>query len=140
MSQLPYALPSTLGGLLILVVALVILWVIVSIPVYLAGKLITEGKGEFGDAMVATLGGSIVYIVVLFGGTLALSFIVPVSAAVVLSFILALVCWVAVYSSAFNTSWLGGAAIALVGWAVLVVLDILLISLFGVAIPKFYPF
>ena len=135
-----YSFPSTLAGLLVLVVALVILWIVVSIPVYIAGKLVTAGKGEFGDAMVATLGGAIVYVVILFAGTFALSFILPVSAAAVLSLILALVAWVAVYSSAFNTGWWGGAAIAIVGWAVLVVLDIVLISLFGVAIPKFYPF
>ncbi len=135
-----YALPVTLSGLLVLAIALLVLWIIVSVPVYVAGKLITTGKGEFGDAMVATLGGAIVYVIVLFGGTLLLSFVISANAALVLSFVLALIAWVAVYANAFNTSWLGGAAIAIVGWAVLVVIDLLLISLFGVTIPKFYPF
>jgi hypothetical protein len=135
-----FIVPSTLSGVLILAVALIILWVIVSFPVYIAGKLITDGKGEYGDAMVATLGGGIVYIVILFGGTLLLSYIIAPDLALAISFVLALVAWVAVYSDSFDTSWLGGAAIALVGWAVLVVVDIVLISLFGVAIPKFYPF
>lgn len=135
-----YTLPDTVTGLLILAVALVILWIVVSFPVYLAGKLVTSGKGEFGDAMVATLGGGIVYIVVLFAGTFLLSYIVATNVALVLAFVLALIAWVAVYADSFDTSWLGGVAIAVVGWAVLVVMDIVLISVFGVAIPKFYPF
>jgi hypothetical protein len=135
-----YALPTTLPGLLILVAALVILWIIISLPVYAAGKLVTEGKGGLGDAMVATLGGAFAYIIVFYVGTFLLAFIIPFTAAVVLSFVLALIVWVAVYSSAFDTSWLGGLAIAIVGWAVLVVVDYFLITYFGVAIPKFYPF
>jgi hypothetical protein len=45
-----------------------------------------------------------------------------------------------VYSAAFDTGFFEGVAIALVGWGVLVLLDFFLISAFGVAIPKFYPF
>lgn len=107
---------------------------------YVAGKLITDGNSDFGDAMGATLGSAIAYILVLRGGTFLLSFLVAPAFAVVVSFLLALAIWVAVYSAAFDTSWLGGLAIAIVGWAVLVVIDMVLVSLFGVGIPKFYPF
>ena len=93
-----FIIPSTLTGVLILAVALIILWVIVSFPVYIAGKLITDGKGEYGDAMVATLGGGIVYIIILFGGTFLLTYIIAPDLALAISFILALVAWVAVYS------------------------------------------
>lgn len=140
MTTLSYTLPGSLPDLLIVVAALVILWIIISIPVYVAGKLVTEGKGGFGDAMLATLGGAISYVVVLYVGTFLLAFIVPFTAAAVLSFVLALIVWVAIYASAFDTSWLGGLAIAIIGWAVLVVLDFVLVSYTGVAIPKFYPF
>ena len=135
-----YVLPGTLTGLLVLVVALVILWVIVSLPVYVAGKLVTAGKAGFGDAMSATLGGTIGYFLVLWGGTFFLSFIMSPATAAILSFILALIVWVAIYGASFNTSWLGGLGIAIVGWAVLIILDLVLINIFGVAIPKFYPF
>ncbi len=135
-----FAVPDTLVGIIVLIVALVILWAVVSIPVYVAGKLITDGKSDFGDAMSATLGGAIAYVLVLWGGTFLLSFLVTPVLAVVISFVLALAIWVAVYSSAFDTSWLGGLAIAIVGWAVLVVIDLVLVSVFGVGIPKFYPF
>jgi hypothetical protein len=135
-----YVIPATVGGLLVLAIALIILWIVVSIPVYVGGKLVTEGRGGFGDAMAATLGGAIVYILVLYGGTFFLSAIISPDTALVLSFVLALVAWVAVYAAAFDTSWLRGAGIAIVSWAVLVVVDFVLINAFGVAIPKFYPF
>ena len=48
-----YVMPDTISGLLVLVAGLVVLWIIVSIPVYVAGKLITVGRGGFGDAMAA---------------------------------------------------------------------------------------
>jgi hypothetical protein len=137
---LGYAVPSTVGGLLVLAVALVILWIVISVPVYVAGKLVTAGRGGFGDAMAATLGGAIVYIVILYAGTFALGTILSFNTALVLSFLVALIAWVAVYAAAFDTSWLRGAGIAILSWAVLVVLDFLLINAFGVAIPKFYPF
>lgn len=53
----------TLVDLLLIVVGLIILWVIVSIPVYIAGKIVTSGEATLGDAMVATLFGPIVYAV-----------------------------------------------------------------------------
>ncbi|MGA2664733.1 MAG: hypothetical protein ABSF83_07300 [Nitrososphaerales archaeon] len=133
-------MPDTAVGLLVLAVALIVLWIVVSIPVYVAGKLVTVGKGGFGDAMGATLGGALAYVLVLYGGTLLLSLVISPAFALGLSFILALVVWVAVYAAAFETSWLGGAAVALVGWAILVALDFFLINAFGVSIPKFYPF
>jgi hypothetical protein len=137
---LAYAVPDTLAGLLVLAAALIILWMVISIPVYVAGKLVTVGRGGFGDAMAATLGGAFAYILVLYGGTILLSLVISPALALGLSFLLALFVWVAVYSAAFDTGFLEGAAIALVGWAVLVLLDFFLISAFGVAIPKFYPF
>jgi hypothetical protein len=134
-----FAIPSTLPALLILLVGLVIVWIIVSIPVYIAGELITEGKAAFGDAMGATLGGAILYLIVLFGG---IYFLTPLlgASAVALSFLLALLGWLAVYRASFNTGWLGAIGIVILAWTVLFVLDVVLTSLFGISFPKFYPF
>jgi hypothetical protein len=134
-----FAFPSTLPALLILLVGLVIVWIIVSIPVYVAGELVTDGKAAFGDAMGATLGGAVLYFIVLFGGSYLLTPLLGASA-VVLSFLLALFGWLAVYRASFKTGWLGAIGIVLVGWIVLFVLDIILTSLFGITFPKFYPF
>jgi len=57
-----------------------------------------------------------------------------------LALILGLIAWLAVFRAAFHTSWLGAISIVFVAWLILLVLDFLLISIFHVPFPKFYPF
>jgi len=45
----------TLLSLIIIIIGLVILWIIVSIPMYIAGKVVTSGKSTIGDAMASAL-------------------------------------------------------------------------------------
>jgi hypothetical protein len=66
-----------------------ILWIVISIPVYFAGKIINVVKAHFGQAMDATLGGVLVYIV-LYGIAYFLGALLGHSAAI-LGLILALV-------------------------------------------------
>jgi hypothetical protein len=61
-----YATVLTPQGLLLTIIGLLILWIIVSIPVWLAGKVVTAGEATLGDALLATLAGPVVYIVVAF--------------------------------------------------------------------------
>ncbi len=136
-SSLP--IPKTLTDAIIVAVALVILWIIVSIPVYFAGKLVKGGKASFGDAMVATLGGGIVYFLVFYGVDIFLGALLgPV--ALVFGFILALVAWLAIYKASFNTSWVGALGIVVLAWLLLIILDAVLALIFRVTLPKFYPF
>jgi hypothetical protein len=134
-----FTLPTTAEGVLILGVSLLVLWIVVSIPVYISGELITGGKADFGSAMGATLGGALAYVLVLWAGTFLLTPILGASA-LAISFVLALLVWLGVYRASFDTGWLQALAIVLVGWFVLLVLDVLLTSLFGVSFPRFYPF
>src|SRR5438445_6158274 len=98
-----FSVPETLTGWLILIVSLVILWIIVSIPVYFAGKMVTEGKARFGQAMGATLGGGLIYFIVIFAFGFFLSPVLgPV--AIILGLIVALIAWLAVYRASFDTS------------------------------------
>ena len=53
-------------GILFAIISLIILWIVISIPVWLAGKAITGGKATFGDALLATLAGPIVFAIVTF--------------------------------------------------------------------------
>ena len=121
-----------------LAIGLVVLWVAVSVPVYISAKLVTGGKADLGSAMGATLGGALVYFIVLYG---AAFFLAPVLGPLGLlaSFALAMVAWLAVYRSSFDTGWAGAVGIVLVGWLVLVVIDALLASLFGVSLPSSNP-
>ncbi len=139
MMGLTLPIPSTLSDAIIVGIALIILWVIVSIPVYFAGKLVTTGNASFGDAMVATLGGGIVYFIVFYGVDFFLGVLLGTTA-LIFGFILALVAWLAIYRASFNTSWFGALGIVIVAWVVLIILDTLLTLTFGVTLPKFYPF
>lgn len=127
-------------GFIVLIVALVILWVIVSIPVYIAARAVTStrtNKAGLGDAMVATLGGAIVYIIVLYGVSFFLSSLIG-SGAFTLALILAVVAWLAVYKGAFEVGWLGAIGIAILSAIVLFVMNVILVALFGVALPSFF--
>jgi hypothetical protein len=131
--------PSDLGGLLVYLIGLIILWFIVSIPVYFAGKLLKGGRASFGNALGATLGGVVVYFVVVFIIGYFLTAVIG-SAAGALALVLGLLAWLAVYRSAFHTSWLGAVGIVIVAWLILLVLDFLLRTTFGVSFPDFFPF
>ena len=56
--------PSDPFGVLVYIVGLAVLWVVVSVPVYFAAKLVKGERAGFGDALGATLGGIIVYWIV----------------------------------------------------------------------------
>jgi hypothetical protein len=129
----------TLTSLLVTIIGLIILWIIVSIPVWLAGKAVTGGKATFGEAMLATLFGPIVYAVTLFivdfllGGLLG-------STGYIIALILAFVGWIWVYKASFKTGWLGGIGIAILAVIIFVVISIILGALFGLVVPApFFP-
>ena len=128
-----------LSSLIFTVISLLILWIIVSIPVWLAGKALTGGEASFGDALLATLAGPIVYAIVTFVVDFFLSAVIG-SAAFVFGYILALIAWVWVYKASFGTGWLKAVLIALLAWVIFVVLSIVVGALFGVAYPApFFP-
>jgi len=128
-----------LSSLIFTIISLLILWIIVSIPVWLAGKALTGGEASFGDALLATLAGPIVYAIVTFVVDFFLSAIIG-SVAFVFGYILALIAWVWVYKASFGTGWLKAVLIALLAWVIFVVLSIVVGALFGVAYPApFFP-
>ncbi len=132
-------LPSTLLGIIVYVVGLIILWAIISIPVYFAGKALTGGKSDFGDAMGATLGGAIGYFLVLYAVSYFLGSVIG-TAADTFALVLALVVWLAIYRAAFRTSWLKAIGIVLLAWILLLMLNYVLTAAFGVSFPDFFPF
>jgi len=130
----------TLTGLLVTLVGLIILWIIVSIPVWLAGKAVTGGKGSFGDALLATLAGPIVYFIVLFLVSFFLSAAIGSTVAFIFAYLLALLAWIWVYKASFHTGWLQGIAIAILAWVIFIILSIVVSALFGIMYPApFFP-
>jgi len=127
----------TLIDLLVALVALVILWVIVSLPVYGAARIVTSGRATLGEAMAATLGGAIVYVIVLVGVYAFVSAVFNHFAGII-AFGLAFIAWLAVYRAAFKTSWLGAVGIAILAAIVIIVVNFFLVAIFGVGIPPFF--
>ncbi len=129
----------SLIGLLAIIVGLIILWIIVSIPVYIAGKIVTSGEATIGDAMIATLFGPIVYAITLFLVDFFLGALIG-SSAYVWALILAFIAWVWVYKASFKTGWLGALAIAILAILVFAVLSFIFGLLLGVVVPApFFP-
>lgn len=124
---------------MVYLVGLVILWVLVSIPVYFAGKLVKGERATFGSAMAATLGGVVAYYIVFFVVAAVLGALVGPSAGV-FALILGFLAWLSIFKSVFGTSWPGALGIVVLAWVILTVLDIILVHAFGVRFPKFYPF
>jgi hypothetical protein len=140
MFELGFTIPSTLPGLFILAVGLLVLWVVVSIPVYISGELILGSqKASLGSAMGATLGGALAYVFVLYAGAFVLADLIGPSA-VAIAFVLAIAAWLAVFRASFSTGWMAAIGIVAVGWIVLVVIDLVLTSVLGISLPKFWPF
>lgn len=94
--------PSNLSltDVLVILVGLVVLWIIISIPVYLAGKVVTAGKSSFGDAMVASLFGPVVFLIVLIVVDFFLGEVIG-SGAFIWAYILAFIAWLWVYKVSF---------------------------------------
>lgn len=126
-------------SLLFTLVGLIILWIVISIPVWIAGKAVTGGKASFGDALLATLAGPIVYAIVTFIVDFFLSPIIGTSA-FVFGYIFALIAWIWVFKASFSTGWLHAILIAILAWVMFIVLSLIVGTLFGVAYPSpFFP-
>jgi hypothetical protein len=126
----------TLLALLSIIIVLVIVWIIASIPAYIAGKVVTRGKATFGEAMAATLLGPIVYIIVL----VVVDFFLGLAGTegYIVGFVLAFIAWVWVYKATFKTGWLGALATAILAIIIFVILLFIIGALFGF-LPQLVP-
>jgi hypothetical protein len=126
-------------NLLVTIIGLIILWIVISIPVYLAGKAVTGRKASFGEAMAATLFGPIVYAVTLILVNYFLGALIG-SSPYIIALILAFIAWIWVYKTSFKTGWLGGIGIAILAVIIFAVMSIILGAVFGLVVPApFFP-
>ena len=89
--------------------------------------------------MTATLGGVVVYYVVFFVVAFALGAVIGPSAGV-FALVLGVLAWLTVFRRSFRTSWLGAVGVVVLAWLILIVLDVILVAIFGVRFPDFLPF
>ncbi len=119
-----------LAYILLVLAIFVLMWIIVSIPVYIAAKIIKGGEASFGQAMLATLLGPIVFAFVRTVAVLFLGFL-GVSQAALLTLVLAFIFWLWVYKASFSTGWLQAFGIALLAIVVFIVLALII----GILVP-----
>ena len=127
-----------LTDLLIVAVALVVIWIIASVPAYVAGKMVTGGNATFGEAMGATLGGVVVYGITAVGVAFFLGAIIGPTA-IIWAAILGFIAFLGVYRAAFHTGWLGAFAIAVISIIVALIINLIFGALFGVSFPASLP-
>ena len=129
----------TLESLIVTIIGLIVLWIIVSIPVWLAGKAVTGGKATFGEAMIAALFGPIVYAITLVVVDFLLGATIGATGYII-ALILAFIGWIWVYKASFKTGWLGGIAVSILAVIIFFVISIIIGAIFGLLVPApFFP-
>ena len=86
------------------IIGLLVVWIIVSIPVWISAKILTLGRVKFSRAMLVTALGPIIYAIVFFIFAAFLTAIVgDPTVPVIIAFIVAFIAWIGVFKKGFHT-------------------------------------
>ncbi|MEM4285488.1 MAG: hypothetical protein QXS98_03660 [Candidatus Nitrosocaldus sp.] len=118
----------------IFVLTLVLLWAIVSIPVYISAKMLTVGRVRLVHAMGATALGPIVYAGVVLVSVRLLGSILGAQASIP-AMLLAFISWLWVYKSIFKTGWIRAFGIAVLAVILFIVLAFILSLAMSMILP-----
>lgn len=125
------------------IIALLILWIIISIPVWAAAKILTAGRVKFSRAMLVTAVGPIIYGIVFFISATLLSVAIGnLRIPIIVGFVIAFIAWIWVFKNGFHTGWLralGIAILAIVIFAVIGLLISLVIQAIFPGVPQMSP-
>jgi hypothetical protein len=121
-------------GLVVVLIMLIVIWAVLSLPVYIAAKVVTGGRATLLAAMGATLLGPIVYFITVMLAAFSLGTLIGSSAAPV-ALVIAFIAWLAVYKSVFSTGWLGAFLIAIISAIVFIIISLIITALLGPAVP-----
>ena len=99
--------------LIIAIIVLLIAWAILSIPLWLAAKVLTAGKATLGAAMIGMLLGGIVFVIVYAITYLVTDTFTSSSNAVILATIISFIAFLGLYKILFDVGWLKALAIAI---------------------------
>lgn len=122
------------------IIGLLVLWIIVSIPVWVAAKILAMGRVSFSRAMLVTALGPIVSVVVFFIFAALLTAIVgDPTLPVIIGLIVAFVAWIGVFKRGFHTGWLRALGIAMLAVIVFAVIGFIISLLMQVIVPEAPP-
>lgn len=110
-----------LFALALIIAALLIMWALVSIPVYLAAKAFTGGRASLAGAMAATLLGALVYSFVAWIGAI-LFWAIFGAGSQLLGSIVAFLALLWVYKSVFRVGWLQAFGVAVLAVVIMTVI------------------
>ena len=128
----------TLVDLVVFAVGLIIIWAIVSMPVYIAARLVMP-NASFQDALVATIFGPIIYVITLFGAYYFLGAVIG-SQGYTWALVIAFIGWVLIFKVSFRTGWLRALVVALIAILVFAFVSVLFGFYLGVMVqPPFFP-
>ena len=134
-----------LGGeivaiVLAVLIGLVVLWILVSIPVWIAAKILTLGRAKFTRAMLVTAAGPIVYAVVFVASSAILSVAFGESSwLLTVALIIAFVAWIGVFKKGFDTGWLRALGIAILATVVFTIMSIVITLIIWAFVPNAPP-
>jgi hypothetical protein len=122
------------------IIGLLVLWIIVSIPVWVAAKILAMGRVSFSRAMLVTALGPIVSVVVFFIFAALLTAIVgDPTLPVIIGLIVAFVAWIGVFKRGFHTGWLRALGIAMLAVIVFAVIGFIISLLMQIIVPEAPP-
>lgn len=122
------------------IIGLLVLWIIVSIPVWIAAKILTRGRVKFSRAMLVTALGPIIYAIVFFLFAALLTAIVGDSTVpIITGFIVAFIAWIGVFKKGFDTGWLRALGIAILAIIVFAVIGLVISFLIQLIVPEAPP-
>ena len=122
------------------IIGLLVLWIIVSIPVWIAAKILTRGRVKFSRAMLVTALGPIIYAIVFFLFAALLTAIVGDSTVpIITGFIVAFIAWIGVFKKGFDTGWLRALGIAILAIIVFAVIGLIISFLIQLIAPEAPP-
>jgi hypothetical protein len=122
------------------IVGLIVLWLIVSIPVWIAAKILTLGRAKFSRAMLVTAVGPVIYALVFFISAALLTVAIgDLTLPVIIAFIIAFVAWIWVFKNGFDTGWLRALGIAVLAIIVFGVIGVLINVVIQAIVPEAPP-
>ena len=134
-----------LGGEIVVIVlavliGLVALWILVSIPVWIAAKILTLGRAKFTRAMLVTAAGPLVYAVVFIVSSAILSVAFGESSwLLMVALIIAFIAWIGVFKKGFDTGWLRALGIAILATVVFTIMSIVITLIIWAFVPNAPP-
>ena len=118
------------------IIGLLVLWIIVSIPVWVAARILAMGRVSFSRAMLVTALGPIVSAIVFFIIAALLTAIVgDPTLPVIIGLIVAFVAWIGVFKRGFHTGWIRALGIAILAIIVFAIIGLIISLLMQVIVP-----